>query len=139
MISGAIGDCPVWWAGCGGHGAVCTSNGAVPAVAHGQRVGLRTAPGAGADRHGRRSNEIIAVPKLLEMLSLRGTIVANDAFNCQRAIARQITDQCGDYALALKGNQSAQHDDVKLFLDDPSCAELGRIGVRPNKATDVSR
>jgi hypothetical protein len=37
------------------------------------------------------------------MLSLKGTIVTVDALNCQRAIARQIIDQCGDYALALKG------------------------------------
>src|SRR5580704_9025799 len=46
-----------------------------------------------------------AVPKLLEMLRLKGTIVTADALNCQRAIAQQIVDQGGDYALALKGNQ----------------------------------
>ena len=42
-----------------------------------------------------------------------------DALNCQRAIAQQIVDQGGDYALALKGNQGTLHDDVVLFLDDP--------------------
>src|SRR5580700_1541624 len=47
-----------------------------------------------------KSNEITAVPKLLEMLRLKGTIVTADALNCQRAIARQIVDQGGDYALA---------------------------------------
>ena len=47
------------------------------------------------------SNEITAIPKLLEMLSLKGTILTADALNCQRAIARQIVDQGGDYALAL--------------------------------------
>ena len=52
-----------------------------------------------------KSNEITAVPKLLEMLSLKGCIVTVDALNCQRNIARQIVDQGGDYALALKGNQ----------------------------------
>ena len=52
-----------------------------------------------------KSNEITAVPKLLEMLSLKGTIVTADALNCQRDIARQIVDQGGDYVLALKGNQ----------------------------------
>jgi predicted transposase YbfD/YdcC len=66
-----------------------------------------------------KSNEIIAVPKLLEMLSLRGTIVTTDALNCQRAIAQQIADQGGDYALALKANQGTLHDDVSRFLDDP--------------------
>jgi len=67
-----------------------------------------------------KSNEITAVPKLLEMLSLKGTIVTVDALNCQRAIAQQIVDQGGDYALALKGNQGTLHDDVTTFLDDPA-------------------
>ena len=67
-----------------------------------------------------KSNEITAVPKLLEMLSLKGTIVTTDALNCQRAIAQQIVDQGGDYALALKGNQGTLHDDVSRFLDDPN-------------------
>lgn len=66
-----------------------------------------------------KSNEITAVPKLLEMLSLKGCVVTADALNCQREIARQIVDQGGDYALALKGNQGTLHDDVRLFLDDP--------------------
>ena len=61
------------------------------------------------------------MPKLLAMLSLKGTIVTVDALNCQRAIAQQIVDQGGDYALALKGNQGTLHDDVRLFLDDPAC------------------
>ena len=67
-----------------------------------------------------RSNEITAVPKLLRMLSLRGTIVTADAPNCQRAIARQIVEQGGDYALALKGNEGKLHDDVVRFLSDPA-------------------
>ncbi len=66
-----------------------------------------------------KSNEITAVPKLLEMLSLKGCVVTVDALNCQRKIARQIVDQGGDYVLALKGNQGTLHDDVRLFLDDP--------------------
>src|SRR5277367_3531613 len=48
-----------------------------------------------------KSNEITAVPKLLDMLSLKGTIVTADALNCQREIARTIVDKGGDYALAL--------------------------------------
>jgi predicted transposase YbfD/YdcC len=44
-----------------------------------------------------------------------------DALNCQRAIAQQIVDQGGGYALALKGNQPTLHTDVVLFLDDPAC------------------
>jgi predicted transposase YbfD/YdcC len=67
-----------------------------------------------------KSNEITAVPELLKMLSLKNTIVTVDALNCQRAIAQQIVDQGGDYALALKGNQGTLHADVSLYLNDPA-------------------
>jgi predicted transposase YbfD/YdcC len=66
-----------------------------------------------------KSNEITAVPKLLEMLSLRGCIVTADAMSCQRAICAQIVAQGGDYVIALKGNQGTLHEDVSLFLEDP--------------------
>jgi predicted transposase YbfD/YdcC len=66
-----------------------------------------------------KSNEITAVPKLLQLLTLKGAIVTADALNCQRAIAQQIVEAEGDYALALKGNQGTLHDDVRLLLDDP--------------------
>ena len=66
-----------------------------------------------------KSNEITAIPALLSMLSLKGTIVTADALNCQRTIAQQVIDQGGDYCLALKGNQGTLHDDVRRYLDDP--------------------
>ena len=95
-----------------------------------------------------KSNEITAVPKLLEMLSLKGTIVTADALNCQRTIAQQIVDQGGDYALALKGNQGTLHDDVRTFFDDPAStaaasaqsvdADHGRIETRTaTLSTDI--
>lgn len=68
---------------------------------------------------GDKSNEIVAVPKLLELLSLKGRIVTADAMSCQRKIAQQVIDQGADYVLALKGNQETLHDDVRRFLDDP--------------------
>lgn len=67
-----------------------------------------------------KSNEITAVPKLLKLLNLEGCTVTVDALNCQRAIAQQVIDQRGDYALALKENQGTLHDDVSRFLDDPA-------------------
>ena len=72
-----------------------------------------------------KSNEITAVPRLLEMLSLKGTIVTVDALNCQRDIARRIVERGGDYVLALKGNQGTLHADVRLFLDDPETKPTG--------------
>jgi predicted transposase YbfD/YdcC len=92
-----------------------------------------------------KSNEITAVPKLLKMLSLKGTIVTVDALNCQRVIAGQIVEQGGDYALALKANQPALHSDVSLYLDDPAReagethttvdADNGRIETRTATVT----
>ena len=58
---------------------------------------MRTANGVGASRHRAKSNEITAIPTLLKMLKLKGTIVTTDALNCQRVIAQQIVDQGGDY------------------------------------------
>lgn len=69
-----------------------------------------------------KSNEITAVPKLLEMLMLKGTIVTVDALNCQRDIAQRIIGKGGDYVFALKGNQGTLHDDVRRFLDGPDTA-----------------
>jgi predicted transposase YbfD/YdcC len=86
-----------------------------------------------------KSNEITAVPRLLALLALKGTLVTADALNCQRAIAAQIREQGGSYVLALKGNQGTLHDDVRTFLDDPATpvacptetdAGHGRIEIR---------
>jgi predicted transposase YbfD/YdcC len=65
-----------------------------------------------------KSNEITAIPKLLKMLDLKGCIVTLDAMGCQKAIAKQITDQGGDYVFSLKGNQETIHEEVKLYWQD---------------------
>jgi len=83
-----------------------------------------------------KSNEITAVPRLLRMLALKGTIVTADALNCQRAIAEQIVEQKGDYALALKGNQGTLFDDVVLLLDD---SELKTSTAAPLVEADHGR
>ncbi len=83
-----------------------------------------------------KSNEITAVPRLLRLLTLKGTIVTADALNCQRAIAAQIVEQKGDYALALKGNQGTLFDDVVLLLDD---AELKTSTAVPVVEADHGR
>jgi len=51
------------------------------------------------------SNELGALPKLLELLDLHGAIVTLDALGCQKEIVAQIVDQGGDYVIAVKGNQ----------------------------------
>lgn len=67
-----------------------------------------------------KSRESAAVLKLLDFLSLKGRIVTTDALNCQREIARRIVAKGGDYALALKGNHRALHDEVGQLLKQPS-------------------
>ena len=67
-----------------------------------------------------KSNEITAVPQLLEVLAIKGAIVTIDAMGCQKAIAQQISEQKGDYVLALKGNQGTLHKDLELFLEAES-------------------
>jgi predicted transposase YbfD/YdcC len=65
-----------------------------------------------------KSNEIKAIPELLAMLDLSGSIITIDGMGCQRAIAEQIQEAKADYVLSLKGNQSTLHDDVKLLFQD---------------------
>jgi predicted transposase YbfD/YdcC len=66
-----------------------------------------------------KSNEIPAVPQLLALLALEGCIVTADAMHAQKATAEVILARGGDYVLALKANQPALHEDVRLLLDDP--------------------
>jgi predicted transposase YbfD/YdcC len=63
-----------------------------------------------------KSNEITAIPEVLRMLEVAGCVVTIDAMGTQSAIAEQIVDQGGDYVLALKGNQSTLHEDVRLYF-----------------------
>jgi predicted transposase YbfD/YdcC len=74
-----------------------------------------------------KSNEITAIPDLLEWLDVRGAIVTIDAMGCQKAIAEKIIDKGGDYLMALKGNQSSLHEDVRLHFEEPSSASLTRM------------
>lgn len=65
-----------------------------------------------------KSNEITAVPPLLRTLELTGCVVTVDALNCQKNIAKEISEADADYVLALKGNHGTLHDEVQCFLDD---------------------
>ena len=63
-----------------------------------------------------KSNEITAIPELLDLLTVKGAIVTIDAMGCQKAIAGKIVEKEADYVLALKGNQGTLSDDVELFF-----------------------
>lgn len=68
-----------------------------------------------------KSNEITAIPELLDMLLLAGSIVTLDAMGCQKAIAKKIVDQNAEYVLAVKGNQGTLLEYIEsrfAFSDD---------------------
>ena len=78
-----------------------------------------------------KSNEIVPIPKLLDLLAIAGAIVSIDAMGCQRDIAKKIIDNKADYVLALKGNQSSLREDVEVLV-----AEQKANGF---KDTEISR
>src|SRR5690606_28350862 len=73
-----------------------------------------------------KSNEITAIPKLLELLSLRGSTVTIDAMGCQRGIAKAIVDNGADYIFGLKSNQPSLHKEVLEAFDDATLARLSQ-------------
>jgi predicted transposase YbfD/YdcC len=92
-----------------------------------------------------KSNEITAIPDVLNMLEISGAIVTIDAMGTQKAIAARITEKKADYLLALKGNQRALHRDCVDFFEDPhlaagcpvheeTSAGHGRVEVRSCRA-----
>jgi predicted transposase YbfD/YdcC len=65
-----------------------------------------------------KSNEIAAIPALLDMMSIEGAVVTIDAMGCQRDIAAKIIEKKADYILALKGNQGTLREDVEVFAGE---------------------
>jgi len=63
-----------------------------------------------------KSNEITAIPQLIDMIDIEGCTVTIDAMGCQTAIAEKIVNKGGDYVLALKGNQGHLSDEVKNYF-----------------------
>jgi predicted transposase YbfD/YdcC len=108
----------------------------------------------GQTRVDKKSNEITAIPELLDLLEIEGAIVTIDAMGCQRKICRQIVAQKADYVIGLKGNQGTLREDAELFFKEQlmvnyadttvSCHETvekshGRIEVRKvTVCTDIS-
>jgi predicted transposase YbfD/YdcC len=82
-----------------------------------------------------KSNEIKAIPQLLDLLEISGCIVTIDAMGCQREIARKIVeDKDADYVLALKGNQSGLFEDVKSLFEHTQ--EVGFENCEHYKTTE---
>ena len=84
----------------------------------------------------KKSNEITAIPEILKLLALEGCIVTIDAMGTQRAIAAQIIEQKGDYALTLKDNQGNLYEDVKDTFALARKETFGGIGYQFWEATE---
>jgi predicted transposase YbfD/YdcC len=74
-----------------------------------------------------KSNEITAIPKLIEILELKGCIVTIDAMGCQKKIAKKIIDKGADYILALKGNQGKLFEETINFFHDAEAINFDGI------------
>jgi len=83
-----------------------------------------------------KSNEIVAIPALLDMMAIEGSVVTIDAMGCQRSIAKKIIDKKADYIIALKGNQGTLHEDVKLFAAEQKANGFKDTTVSRHKTVD---
>jgi predicted transposase YbfD/YdcC len=88
-----------------------------------------------------KSNEITALPALLDTLMLKGCIVTIDAMGCQREVAAKIIEQGGDYVLALKGNQGNLNEQVRCYFDESLelARELGNYHEERGKGKEHGR
>ena len=80
-----------------------------------------------------KTNEIVALPKLLRALELAGCIVTIDAMGCQKEIAKEIIEADADYVLTLKGNQGQCHAEIKSHLDDAVARHHETAPTRRNR------
>ena len=83
-----------------------------------------------------KSNEITAIPELLELLDLKGSLVTIDAMGTQTKIAQKIIEGGADYVLALKGNQGTLKDDVELLFRDAQANDFAGLKTSYDKKVD---
>jgi len=76
-----------------------------------------------------KSNEITAIPQLLDLVEIAGALVTIDAMGCQVEIAGKIVEKQADYVLAVKGNQPTLHDGIVEFFLDQMDDDFARVAV----------
>jgi predicted transposase YbfD/YdcC len=84
-----------------------------------------------------KSNEIIAIPALLDMLAIEGAVVTIDAMGCQRDISQKIIDKKAEYILALKGNQGTLREDVEVFAAEQKANGFKDTKVSHHETVDA--
>ena len=83
-----------------------------------------------------KSNEITAIPELLRLVDIKGTIITIDAMGTQKALAEQIIDSGADYVLALKGNQETLHQAVLDYVSQHLDNDFADVAARRHQETD---
>ncbi len=83
-----------------------------------------------------KSNEITAIPQLLEMLDLKGALVTLDAMGCQKDIAAKIVAGKGDYLLTVKENQERLHEDIQATVEQALDGDLPPANVSQHETRD---
>ena len=83
-----------------------------------------------------KSNEIVAIPALLDMMQIEGAVITIDAMGCQRAIAKKIRDKKADYIIALKGNQGTLREDVEIFAAEQKANDFKDCKVSRHETVD---
>lgn len=85
-----------------------------------------------------KSNEITAIPQLLDLLSVQGATVTIDAMGCQREIASKIKEKGADYILALKGNQGTLREDVEMFFTEQTASNFEDTASNAHRTLEKS-
>lgn len=83
-----------------------------------------------------KSNEIVAIPALLDMMAIEGAVVTLDAMGCQRGIAQKIVEKKADYVLALKGNQGTLREDVEIFANEQKAKGFKNTKISQDQTVD---
>lgn len=83
-----------------------------------------------------KSNEITAIPKLLEILEITGSLVTIDAMGCQTEIAQKIIERGADYCLAVKRNQPTLHQGIVDYFDEHFQDDFKRVKVRRHETDE---
>ena len=83
-----------------------------------------------------KSNEITAMPVLLEKLELSGSIVTIDAMGCQREIVKQIKEGGGDYVLTVKGNQIQLEKEIEEYFEEAEEDDFDRSEIQNEETSD---
>ena len=84
----------------------------------------------------KKSNEITAIPKLLNILNLENSVVTIDAMGCQKKITGNIVEKGGDYVLSLKGNQEQIYEDVKTFFESETNDTLSEFTMKSTSTVE---